>query len=166
MENWTKIKGYEGLYCISDFGRVWSVNIGVMSFSKNSAWYRRFNLSKKGKRVTVSVHRLVAEYFIPNPYNLPEVNHIDGNKTNCHRDNLEWVTKSDNAIHCIKVLGRNQSHHPKRKKLFSAIKDGNKIDCVGIRETGRLISIPYQAIQQCLKKERETYCGWTFVLKS
>lgn len=63
--------------------------------------YLSIGLYLKGKRVGVSVHRLVAEAFIPNPEGKPCVNHIDGNKLNNHVSNLEWVTHSENAIHAV-----------------------------------------------------------------
>ena len=58
---------------------------------------------KKGKRVNCRINRLVAMHFIPNPYNKPEVNHIDGNKENNNVSNLEWATRSENMKHCFSM---------------------------------------------------------------
>lgn len=67
--------------------------------TRYSKGYEIVDLYKNGKRKTVRVHRLVAEAFIPNNDNKPEVNHIDGNKHNNNVDNLEWVTKKENCRH-------------------------------------------------------------------
>lgn len=61
--------------------------------------YKKVNMNQNGKRVTKKIHRLVAESFIPNPLNKPQVNHIDGNKENNQVKNLEWVTASENISH-------------------------------------------------------------------
>ena len=68
--------------------------------------YLRINLSKGSVYVHRSIHRLVAEYFIPNPHKRTEVNHKDGNKTNNHAANLEWVTRKQNVLHSFKEGNR------------------------------------------------------------
>jgi len=119
MENWKPVKGYEGLYEVSNLGRVRSFDkyvlcirngvemnvlhrgkilkpvkrqhgyLGVMLYGKGGHATRGFK--------TFSVHRLVAEAFIPNPNGLPEVNHIDEDKTNNKAENLQWVTRVENV---------------------------------------------------------------------
>ena len=95
-EIWKDIKGYEGLYQVSNMGRVKSFNYkntgkeGILNGSKNKRGYKIVHLCKNGKANHYLVHRLVAIVFIPNPNNYPEVNHIDENKTNNYVDNLEW----------------------------------------------------------------------------
>lgn len=93
------IKGYEGIYKISKDGKVWSnlSNRYIGSNVKNA--YAIVDLRKDCKQNIKTVHRLVAEHFIPNPRNLREVNHKDGNKHNNDVSNLEWVSSSENTKH-------------------------------------------------------------------
>ena len=114
--NWLTVKGYEGLYEVSDAGQVRSVtrkclhkngkvtlNVGkVLAQSPNkNTRYMMCGLWRNNKAKYYLVHRLVAEAFIPNPDNLAEVNHIDGNRQNNHLSNLEWVTRKGNIRHAI-----------------------------------------------------------------
>lgn len=108
MERWRDIIGYEGIYKISNLGRIQSlprkrVKGKMLNPAKNNRGYLRVALCFEGKVRYDSVHRLVAETFIENPKNLPEVNHIDGNKLNNNVANLEWVTKGQNQIHAYKT---------------------------------------------------------------
>lgn len=120
MEIWKDVEGYEGMYRVSSYGRVIRLErmvtdaIGTRVLpetmlmccdgtgSKNKTYYR-VALCRNGKKENVSVHRLVARTFIPNPENKPCVNHIDGNKHNNHVENLEWVTYSENTIHAYQT---------------------------------------------------------------
>ncbi len=113
------IAGYEGKYAITEDGRIYSYGKGkgknvdgiwlATRLSKSRGNTRRINdrvqavvnLWADGKRKAKLVHRLVAETFIPNPESKPDVNHIDGDSTNNHVSNLEWVTKSENMRHAF-----------------------------------------------------------------
>lgn len=108
------IQGYEGLYSITNFGRVWSHKRFVPMkktyrkaggcFLKWKVGKRRYpyvNLAKYGKTSSYKIHILVATRFISNLLNLPEVNHKDGNKLNCKDDNLEWCTYDYNLKHAM-----------------------------------------------------------------
>ena len=93
-EHWKPITGHEGRYEVSDLGRVRSLLRGepyIMNGSMSNMGYRLVMLRKKnGRPKDFSVHRLVALHFVPNPNNLPIVNHKDENKLNNRADNLEW----------------------------------------------------------------------------
>lgn len=107
MSKWVDIKGYEGLYQVNQDGEVYSkqTNRVLKQFYRGKRpdnKYRVVDLKKNGDRKTVSVHRIVAQAFIPNPDNLPCVNHKDGDKNNNCVENLEWCTYSENNNHAIK----------------------------------------------------------------
>ena len=92
------IKGYEGLYAVTPDGRVWSYRTSTWLNYDYGHGYRRVTFTVDGKKKKFAVHRLVAEAYIPNPDNLPEVDHIDRDKSNNSVENLRWVTKSQNAF--------------------------------------------------------------------
>ena len=94
IEEWRDVPGYEGLYEVSNFGRV-RRNGKILKPSKDKDGYLQVSLSKNGIKTT-TIHRLVARAFIPNPQNLPQVNHKDEDKTNNTVDNLEWCTREYN----------------------------------------------------------------------
>lgn len=103
-EIWKDIKGYEGLYEVSNIGRVRSLNKRKKRVLKNENGYGylRVSLSKNNKLKHFQVHRLVAQSFIPNVNNFPEVNHINGVKDDNRVENLEWCTRNENELHCYK----------------------------------------------------------------
>ena len=102
-EIWKDIKEYEGLYQVSNKGRVKSLNYGnkgeeiIMEASTDKDGYKILGLRKEGKKKMKKVHRLVAEAFISNPNNLPQVNHMDEDKSNNKVDNLEWCDAEYNT---------------------------------------------------------------------
>lgn len=105
MEIFRDIKGYEGKYQITSWGRVF--NVDKQKFIKlemHDKGYLRVDLyDKSGKRKHHKVHRLVAKAFIPNPEGKPQVNHLDGNNQNNSITNLEWVTNNENQEHAKKL---------------------------------------------------------------
>ena len=111
MEEWRDIEGYEGLYQISSLGRVKSFPRpttpgGILKINKRKDGYCSVMLCKNGKTKRFLVHRLVAKAFIPNPNNLPMINHKNENPSKNIVDNLEWC---DNKYNC------NYGTLPKRK---------------------------------------------------
>ena len=109
------IKGYEGLYAVTEDGQVWSyrskrfLKLGVVN------GYLQAHLSSNGKRKTYMVHRLVAEAFIPNPNNLPHVSHLDETRNNNHVSNLVWSTIKDNMQMPLRKKRIGETH---RKKIL------------------------------------------------
>ncbi len=98
QEVFVPIKGFEGLYEISNFGRLRNARKIMKTYQINSG-YLAAKLVKEGVRTSVLIHRLVAEHFLSNPLNKPEVNHKSQEKTDNSVDNLEWVTSSENKAH-------------------------------------------------------------------
>ncbi len=113
-EIWKDIAGYEGIYKISNQGRVLSLNYGAknnslsgkqktLKLSRSSSGYYHVQLYKQGVPATKLIHILVAQAFIPNPEGKSEINHIDGNKANNAVHNLEWVTRKENLTHAVET---------------------------------------------------------------
>ena len=102
MEIWKEIIGYEGIYLVSNEGRVMNAYNGkILSQVDNGVGYKKVELWKNHKGKKYYVHRLVADSFLPNQYGRTEVNHIDGNHSNNYVDNLEWVTSKENTRHAV-----------------------------------------------------------------
>ena len=107
-EIWKDIKGYEGLYQVSNLGNVRSMDRitrdgrkikgkNIKPHTNGNSRYLRVALCNNGKIKYENIHRLVAKAFIPNPENKPEVNHKDENPSNNFIDNLEWMTSKENS---------------------------------------------------------------------
>lgn len=111
-EIWRDAVGYEGLYEVSNYGKVRHYGGAEMNGSINSYGYRTFALKRNGKRETGKGHRLVAEAFIPNPHGKRNVNHLDGNRDNNFVDNLEWATHGENINHARQELSIDYSVKP------------------------------------------------------
>lgn len=144
--NWKDIPGYEGLYRVNPHGEIWSLISNKKlqpSFSHDG--YKQFNLHKEKKAFIMMAHRAVATTFIPNPDNLPCVNHKDENKLNNDVDNLEWCTYRYNNMYRGASRKRASSFC---KKVKQYDKDGNLIaihnslrdaaDAVGESGTGNI----------------------------
>ena len=124
------IKGFEGLYQISNFGNVKSLKRNIiLKPSSNGKGYLHIILYKNCKSKVGRIHRLVAQAFIPNPENKPQINHIDGNKSNNNVNNLEWVTNSENQKHAF-ALGLQTNianNNPRTRKINQYDLQGNLI---------------------------------------
>ncbi len=135
VETWKAVIGYEGRYEVSNLGRVrsktriaqrWNAILclsgRVLKPRRSKAGthgkgYPNVALSANGEVHCHTIHRLVAEAFIPNPENRPWINHKDGDKYNCHIYNLEWVTRRENELHAIRLGLCNQGINNASAKL-------------------------------------------------
>ena len=142
-EIWKDIEGYEGLYQVSNLGRVRSLdryvnnNHETKSLKKGrilvnsilkSTGYLRVSLSREGKFVSKQVHRLVAEAFVSNPNNYPIINHKDENPLNPCADNLEWCTSEYNNNYGTRLdkISKAMTNNPKiSKKVYQYDLYGN-----------------------------------------
>jgi hypothetical protein len=139
------IKGYEGRYCVSGVGTVVNVNTYKMlkpTEHNGKQPYYYVTLSKNGKTKKVFIHRLVAETFIPNPNNLPQVNHKDGNVHNNAISNLEWVTNRQNTEHAYK-------NHLRTRKIIWVF---NGTDYIPLRKACSELELDYKKVHYRIHK--------------
>ncbi len=119
-EEWRDVIGYEGLYQVSNMGRVKSFceqTARILSPCPNKKGYYMVHLHKDGKKKNFGIHVLVATAFIPNPENKPEVNHLDRDKTNNRADNLEWNTGEENKKHARETNPKEIKQRKKQVRL-------------------------------------------------
>ena len=174
-EVWKDISGYEGKYQVSNTGKVRSLDYhrqGIIKelALKNSRGYLVVGLMKNAKKTFYSVHCLVANAFIPNPLDLPQVNHIDADKMNNQAENLEWVTAQDNAVHAIKhgcfdsSIKKLKMANELRSKAVVAINilNGSRHNFTSLREMARVLGIDRKQILMCLNGKYTKAKGFRF----
>lgn len=158
-EIWKDIEGYEGLYQVSNLGKVKSLNYNqsgkekVLKACKSKGYYYVI-LCKDSKQKNCSVHRLVANAFIPNPDNLPQVNHIDEDKTNNACFNLEWCERKYN----MNFGTRTKRSAEKRSKSVICIETGKIYP--SINQVGRDLGISIGHISDACNGKIKTYKGF------
>ena len=147
------IKGYEELYGITSCGKVWSYrNKKFLTPGADSSGYLCVNLYKDGESKNYRIHRLVAEAYIPNPDNLPQIDHIDNNKNHNYLNNLQWITNKDNC---------RKSHN---KPILQYDLDGNFIrewECAA--DVGKEVR---SNIVTCLKGRLKSAYGYVWKYKN
>lgn len=156
-EEWRPVVGFEKYYQVSNFGKIRNLprkvsrddSLGrkytsvrgqrIMKTCYNRCGYEMVTLCVNRNKTPHGVHKLVAEAFIPNPNNKPQVNHIDGDKTNNRVDNLEWCTCSENNIHKFRVLAYKNMGGETTRKGVVCIETGKKY--YSLSECERMIGI-------------------------
>ena len=170
-------------YCVHSYGYVVSykngkekILVGGPAGAKGRKNYRMVTLREDGKQVGKLVHILVAQAFIPNPKNLPQVNHIDGNGKNNNVSNLEWSTAGDNIKHSVeaglwtrptdehfKLMWRNSGS----SRAVFTLEEGSEImemkDALGIsgNEMAKLVGCSRPAIQRLVRGEMKNFKNGT-----
>lgn len=161
-------------YFINDTGEVYNYNCKKIKPHPDKDGYLKVRLWSGQKYKNFFVHRLVAEAFIPNPENKPQVNHIDGNKTNNNIFNLEWVTQSENMRHCFDVLGHKAGYWNKgrfeknsnRAKVVLQIKNNTIIaEFYGCMEAQRKTGIHFGSISNACLGRSKTAGGFQWKYK-
>ena len=149
-ETWRSIAGFEGLYEVSDRGRVKSLcdkrGIRIRKLVPDKYGYLTVSLKKNGKYYCFKVHRLVAMAFIPNPLNHPQVNHMDENKKNNDASNLEWCTARYNNLYMdkykcsnipVRSLDESGAAHTYESIRMAAKETGTNETCISMVLHGR-----------------------------
>lgn len=172
MEKWKDIIGYEGHYQVSNHGRVCSVKHGERKFLKpNDAkkGYLQVTLYKDGERRSHNIHRLVAVAFVPNPENLPEVNHIDENTYNNSYVNLEWCTAKYNSNYGTRGARISTKITGIGGTPVIAIKDGHVIEFPSVCNAAKYFGVTHAPVQRCVRMNNEnpvhTIKGYIIKLK-
>lgn len=190
IEIWKPIVGYENYYEVSDLGNVRSIdrtivhsNNNIFNYKSkilksaiNKYGYLQVGLSINSKTKSYCIHKLVAIAFIPNVNNKPTVNHKDGNKLNNYIDNLEWATKSEQAIHSLKNnlrkmpnswIGKFGSKHGASKIVIQYDLNNNYIAEYGsIIEASKINNINRTTICMVCKNKKKTAGGYVWKYKN
>ena len=179
-EVWRTIPHYEGRYLVSNQGRIFSLlKNRIMSVSQNKGYLSIRLVGSDGKRRGEAVHRLVALAFLDNPEHKPEVNHINGIRSDNRVENLEWVSRRENTEHRWKYLDQTKVREQSRETMKQISRDRfgyNPVRCV---ETGEVFESSYEAelamkpiaptihcenIRQCCLGKRKTSGGYHWEL--
>lgn len=191
QEIWKNVQGYEGLYEVSNIGRIRSIprkgsfkNKHILKQVKNRCGYLMVHLCKNNKGKTVAVHRIVATTFLKNSQNKRDVNHIDGNKENNSVLNLEWTTHKENMKHARKhklipisdkvieqgrTIGKKYGKTNGRKRAKKVIQYNKSNEVLNIwdslTEASKNVKISISEISRCCNNKKE-YAGgykWNFI---
>lgn len=159
MEVYVDIKGFED-YKISNYGNVFSKYLNRnMKQKKYKDGYIRICLYRDGKSFHRYIHRLVAEHFVENPNNFPEVDHIDCNRSNNIYTNLMWTTRKGNLERCFKL----KTHRCPPRKIYAInIETKEKILFESTREASRVLGISNGGISDVLHNRRKQRNGYKF----
>lgn len=170
MEIWKDINFYEGLYQISNLGnvrsldrkiciknRIWKIKGRMLKLCNDSDGYRVIGLSKDNLRRTHKVHRLVSNAFIENAINKPQVNHINGIKSDNRVENLEWATNKENMKHAF-LIGLKKTNNYNLSLMKESVSKkvidlNNGIIYCSIKDASKALSLGYSSLKSKLRGE-------------
>jgi len=182
-EIWKDIEGFEGLYQVSNLGKIRSLDkwvnnkYGTKTFKKGrvlknslikSTGYYRVSLSKDNSFISKSVHQIVAKAFLKNPNNYTQINHKDENKSNNSADNLEWCDCNYNnnyGQHSINISKARRKNKKGFKKVIQYDKNLNIINTFeSTRQASRELKMNQSAISRCCRGVQKYYseCIWRY----
>ena len=162
--NWKSIEGFEGLYLINDVGQVLSLRRNkILKPTLDRYGYEKIVLSKEGKSFYRTIHRLVAQAFIPNPHNFKTVNHINEVKTDNRAVNLEWLSIADNDNHGTR--NERMANTKSKSPVEQILSDGTTVKYKGVKDASRKTGINRNCISLCCKNIRKTAggCRWRYI---
>lgn len=186
MEKWADVVDYEGIYMISNYGRLKHLSYSIYGLNADridvetkirkpnlmNKGYYCYELWKNNKRKVYLLHRLLAIAFIPNPNNLPQINHKDGDKRNNNISNLEWCTAKENTVHAFRVLGRVSPQKGRcgkdccHSKPVCALNKNGEVIMVfeSMQEAYRQTGIMESGISSCINGKQKTAGGFLWKL--
>ena len=166
-EKWLPVTGFEKMYEVSNNGFVRNVKTNTLKTRRIcKKGYYEVGLCKNGKTHTLRVHRLVGKAHVPNPHNLPILNHEDGNKLNCADWNLKWSTQSYNCKHAYDIGLSNKMSEKRiltltkmninrsKKVIVTDIFTGNEVRLDSIKAASQMIGISHSAVSHGIKYKR------------
>ena len=176
---WKTIDNY-GDYEVSNYGKVRRISYDgdkskeeqyklpyYLKHRIDKDGYFRYTLCVKGKTKSFYAHRLVAQAFIPNPNNKPQVNHIDGNKQNNYVDNLEWCTIQENNLHALRNGLRDMKNNKLSKQVEQYDMNGNLLNTFkSANDAKRITGLSQGHISECCRGEYKQYKGYVWKYKS
>lgn len=170
MEIWKPIAGTKGFIEVSNQGRARSLLRGeprVLKPQVDNKGYHRIRVTVEREKMSYKVHREIAKAFIPNPNNLPQVNHKDGDKNNNSVDNLEWITNRDNAHHAIEnglwdsvIEGSRRENERRKRPVIGHFTPDICRRFESVADAERYIGSRH--VTDVLKGKRSHVKGWTF----
>ena len=159
METWKDVPGYEGLYLVSDRGRVLGIKRGLQSPATDEYGYLRTSLCKDGEMRSFYVHRLVALAFIPNPEGKETVNHLNEDKQDNRVENLEWASVPENNTYGGRIARASAS---RKRAVIATDADGHEYRFDGIVDAVSKLGVQKSSILKCCRGLQHTAGGFTW----
>lgn len=163
-EIWKPVQGYEDSYLVSNLGNIRGLKRNkILKVRKSTRGYGQVNLSKRSVMKTHRVHQLVATHFLPNPLNLPEINHLNEDKLDNRVENLEWCTRSHNVNY------GNRTEKQKAKVSVPVVQFSLSGDQIAVYpsmiQAARELKLSHSSISECCSGKRKTLGGYMWKYK-